>query len=333
VGNPSGIGNRKRFPPWPNGTPALGGGYRSDTRNGWTTSREHLPWDPPSWGKAPEPPGRIALGWSLVLTALRLIRETPSLLLIPVITFVTTTAAAFFGAVLTIKLLRVALLHGNHVVEALEATGGLLCLMAAVAVFSTGRAAIIWRASAHLNGNTCLNRGAYAKALARTPALLGWVLLSITAGWIFQVTSAQHNIGKPFGHFNRFVDATGLMAWWSVTYLVVPIILFEDRGPLQAISRARSLARHQWREQLVGRGGLMLLTLGCLILAGVAGFLLGELSTSVGFATGTALAVGVIVLSFVASCALEAVFYHLAMTSPPSVPVSLLPGMSWRLWP
>jgi len=334
VGNPSDIANRRRMPPWPNGTPVLGDGYHSGACSDWATSPAHLPWDPPSWGKAPKPPGRSALGWSLVLTALRLIRQVPSIVLVPVVTFVMTTGFTLSGAVLALKLLPVALSHGNHAGEALDASGASLCLIGAVGAFSIGRAVIMWRAVTYLNnGKSGLSWGAYAKILARVPALLGWAFLSVTTGWMFHLASAQRNVRRLFGPLNPFLDTTGLVTWSSVTYLVVPVILFEHCGPVRAISRARSLAHHRWGEQLVGRAGLMSLTLGCFVLAGVAGFLLGELSTSLGFAAGIALAVGVILLSFVAFCSLEAVFYHWAMTSPPSVPTSLLPLSSWRLWP
>lgn len=333
MGNPSDIANHNHAPPWPHGTPALGDGYSSGIQASWATSPKRSPWDPPSWGEAPKPPGRVAIGWSLSLSAIRLVRKAPSILLIPVITFVTTTGLTFLGTVLLLKLLPLAFSHGAHLMEALDATGGLLCLIGAVAAFSIGRAAIIWRSAAHLNGNACLNRGAYVNALARTPALLGWAFLSVTAGWMFQIASVQRNVRRLFGVFNPYLEAAGLVAWSSVTYLAIPVILFEHRGPVQAISRARSLARHRWGEQLVGRAGLGLLTLVFLILAGVSGLLFGEISIPLGLVVGVALAAGVMVVSFVAFCSLEAVFYHWAMTSPPSGPASPPWADPWKLWP
>ena len=45
-------------------------------------------------------------------------------------------------------------------------------------------------------------------------------------------------------------------AWNIATYLVVPVLVVEEVGPVEAIKRSAGLLRKTWGEQLVGNFGL-----------------------------------------------------------------------------
>ena len=54
-------------------------------------------------------------------------------------------------------------------------------------------------------------------------------------------------------------------AWSVATFLVVPVLVVEKVGPLDAIKRSASLLRKTWGEQLVGNFGIGLV-FGLLVL-------------------------------------------------------------------
>jgi hypothetical protein len=57
------------------------------------------------------------------------------------------------------------------------------------------------------------------------------------------------------------VFAAGLnLAWSLITYLIVPVVLFEDRGVFGSIHRSQQLFREHWGEQVAGSFGFGLLT-------------------------------------------------------------------------
>lgn len=56
---------------------------------------------------------------------------------------------------------------------------------------------------------------------------------------------------------SRFTTRVLEMAWWAVTYLVVPVLAKESRNGISAIRRSGKLFRKTWKEAFVGR-----LTLG-----------------------------------------------------------------------
>ena len=64
------------------------------------------------------------------------------------------------------------------------------------------------------------------------------------------------------------------LAWALITYMIVPVILFEDRGVYDSIYRSQELFQQNWGEQLAGNFGFGLLNfLLCLPAFGLAALL------------------------------------------------------------
>jgi hypothetical protein len=75
-------------------------------------------------------------------------------------------------------------------------------------------------------------------------------------GVVSIVISSLENRGGWFGQFvTRMLGA----AWAVLTYLTVPILVFEDLGPVNAIKRSGALVKQTWGENLVGQAGFGLL--------------------------------------------------------------------------
>src|SRR5262245_55494170 len=94
-------------------------------------------------------------------------------------------------------------------------------------------------------------------AAARLPQIFGWALLSATVGLLLRAIEERVQL------VGQIVVSLIGAAWTVVTYLVVPILAVERRGPLSAVQRSVELLRKSWGESLVGNLGL-----------GAAGFLL-----------------------------------------------------------
>ena len=57
------------------------------------------------------------------------------------------------------------------------------------------------------------------------------------------------------------IVAAGLsLAWSLITYLIVPVLLFEDRGVFDSLHRSQELFRSHWGEQVAGGFGFGLLS-------------------------------------------------------------------------
>ena len=74
-------------------------------------------------------------------------------------------------------------------------------------------------------------------------------------------------IEERFGIVGTIVASLVGAAWSVVTFLTVPIIVFEDVGPVNALKRSGSLLKQTWGENIIGQGGLGLLMLLPMLLA------------------------------------------------------------------
>src|SRR6266487_1004413 len=134
------------------------------------------------------------------------------------------------------------------------------------------------------------------------PSDCRWALVSATVGLVLRIIE---NRSEKVG---RFVAGLLGMAWTLVSFLVIPILVVENKGPLKALSESTQLLKKTWGEQLVGNFsfGLIFFLLG---IPPVALVVLGFFSGS-GAAIGLCVAAAgiyLIVLALVQS-ALQAIF-------------------------
>jgi hypothetical protein len=111
-------------------------------------------------------------------------------------------------------------------------------------------------------------------ALARLPQIIAWALMAATVGLILR---ALENLARKRAAFVGQIVASLLgMAWSVMTFLVVPILVVEKKGPFEAVKESVALLKKTWGEQLVGNVSFGLVFI-LLALAGVIPVLLGGL--------------------------------------------------------
>ena len=102
-------------------------------------------------------------------------------------------------------------------------------------------------------------------AIAKLPKIIGYAAIAATVGMVLRALSER------LGFVGRIVVGFIGMAWNLTTYLVVPVMVTQDIGPVDAIKRSAALFKKTWGEQVVGNFGLGLafaLMFGSLILFG-----------------------------------------------------------------
>jgi hypothetical protein len=83
-------------------------------------------------------------------------------------------------------------------------------------------------------------------AWARKNELFAWTLLAATVGLILHSMK-----DKAKGLTSLMVGAAGV-AWSLVTYFVVPILVVEGKGPIEAIQESAATLKRTWGEELIG---------------------------------------------------------------------------------
>lgn len=116
-------------------------------------------------------------------------------------------------------------------------------------------------------GNPNLQDG-FSAAFARLPQIVGWALVAATVGFILKMIE---NYSERFG---TIVAGLLGMAWSAVTFFVVPIIVVERKGPIEAGKRSFAILKKTWGEALTANFSISFVVfLFCLL--GIVPMILG----------------------------------------------------------
>jgi hypothetical protein len=146
-------------------------------------------------------------------------------------------------------------------------------------------AALISCALMRFNGRTPTIGDGLRAASLRLPQIFAWALVSATVGLALK---AIENAYEKAGQFISSILGT---VWTVVTYFVVPVLVVEKVGPVEAVKRSVSILKHTWGEALVGKFGLGLFVL----LLAIPGILLVVLAVLL-LSSGVPVALGITVL-------------------------------------
>lgn len=87
-------------------------------------------------------------------------------------------------------------------------------------------------------------------AMKNLTSILGYALISATVGILLKMAKEKA------GWVGRILASLGGLAWTLATYLVVPILVAEDIGPIEAVKRSATILRRTWGEQIAGSVGI-----------------------------------------------------------------------------
>lgn len=148
--------------------------------------------------------------------------------------------------------------------NALDAVLGVALYMAASFIVIFCNAALIAAAMERLRGGNPNVRSGLRAALARLPQIAGWALIAGTVGLVLQMLRDRAD-----GMLGRAVIAIAGGAWAYTTFFVVPLLVVEHIGPVEAIRRSGSLLRQTWGRQAAASFGFGLVYVVAVLAAGI----------------------------------------------------------------
>jgi len=150
-------------------------------------------------------------------------------------------------------------------------------------------AAIIACATMRMSGGEPTVGDGFRAATSRLPVIAGWALISATVGLVLRLIEDRS------AKVGRLVAALLGAAWTVVSFLVVPILVVENKNPFTALKESTMLLKKTWGTQVAGNfsfGAIFFL----LLIPGVLMILLGVFSGNIGL---MAAAIGVAVIYFI----------------------------------
>jgi hypothetical protein len=206
--------------------------------------------------------GKLKRSWRLLEASVRLVRANRSLVVFPIVSAAAMVTymclifgggSAFFGSPDQFG----AAIH-RHVTLYLVVLIALSAPLSLVVTFC--QSALVGCVLMQMEGKPRGWCRGMRLAWAKRSAIVGWSLIG-PIGWLLIVPLARAFTRVPIlGPYAGKLFLIGMgIAWSLVTFLIIPVIVFEEQPNLWArLRRSEELFKRTWGEQIVGRGSLIL---------------------------------------------------------------------------
>jgi len=217
--------------------------------------------------------GRISNTWALMGASWELLKKDKEILVFPLL--------SGLSCLLVLLSFALPLLLSGIAEETLGALGETFSYLVLFAFYLVNytimaffNSAVVACASIRMHGGDPTVADGFKAAMERLPLILGWAALAATVGLILRIIEDRSAwVGK-------LVAGLLGMAWTVTSFLVIPILVLDRKGPIEALQQSARYLKKSWGEQLVGNFSFGLVFF-FLSLPGVLPLLVGFLSGQV----------------------------------------------------
>jgi hypothetical protein len=194
--------------------------------------------------------GRFARSLDLAKAAWSVVRADKELMLLPVL------SVAVLLLILGSLAVPVALLGGlspdavDGEPGAVPALGMLVLYIVAYFVTLFFNTALVGAAMIRMDGGNPRLGDGLSIAWERAGRILGYACIAATVGLLLRALEQR------IGLIGRIVIKLIGVGWALATFLVVPVLVTRDVGPVDAVKESAELLRRTWGENLIGNLGL-----------------------------------------------------------------------------
>jgi hypothetical protein len=243
---------------------------------------------------------RLANAWRLAKASWQVLSKDRELVVIPLV--------AGVGAILAFAVFALPgtlLLGDTASVEASNTAQWLFWLLGAIAamwITAVGQGAVVAGAAHRMDGGNPSVGSSLVAARERAVNLLSWAVLATVVAIILD------QIEQRLGALGRVASWLGGVAFSIMSFLALPVIMFENVGAIEAFKRSSVLLKRTWGEQIGFNFGLGLL--GLLLILPVVVISGGLIATELFLIQALGILIGVVWIGLVAATmtALSAVF-------------------------
>jgi hypothetical protein len=239
---------------------------------------------------------RMANGWELAKESFRVLNLDKELLLFPIISGISCllVLASFAVPLWATDYLNVILDDGKIAEDPLAYALLFAFYFVNYFVIIFFNSALVACAVIRFKGGDPTLSDGLRAAQRRLPQILGWAAVSATVGLVLKmIESRSEKVGQ-------IVSGLLGMAWSITTYFVVPVLVVEKLGPIEAMKRSVAILRKTWGEALSANFGIGVIAF-LFTLPGIAVVVLGIVAINgVNVAAGAALvALGIVMIMLV----------------------------------
>lgn len=192
----------------------------------------------------------ISRSWNLIKASANVLAQDKELLVFPLLSGICTliVVAAFL-----LPMFGMGALDGLH--QGAATSVGVyavvfLFYLAQYFVIFFFNSALVGAAMIRLDGGDPTVADGLRIAFGKIVPILGYAAIAATVGMLLR--AAQ----KRSGFLGRMVTGALGVAWTVATFLVVPVLVTRNVGPIDAVKESATLLKKTWGENLAGQGGI-----------------------------------------------------------------------------
>jgi hypothetical protein len=193
---------------------------------------------------------RFSRSWSLVKSSAYVLGQDKELLLFPLISAgaLLLVMACFALPVLGLGALD-GLRGGEHISATMYVVAFLFYFSQYFVIFFFN-AALVGAAMIRLDGGDPTVKDGLRIATSKIGVIAGYAAIAATVGMILRI------IQERVGFIGKMIVGILGVGWTIATYMVVPVLVHRDVGPVEAIKESAYLLKETWGENVIGQAGL-----------------------------------------------------------------------------
>ncbi len=248
--------------------------------------------------------GSIGRSWELTKGSFRVLRADKELLIFPLISGIVLLVVSISFVIPFIALGGITSAQNGQTNIASYVLAFIFYVVSYTITFFF-QTALVGAALIRLDGGDPTIGDGLRIAFARLPKIIGYAIIAATVGMILRFISERA------GFVGQILSGILGFAWTIAAFLVVPVLVVENVGPVAAVKRSTALLKQTWGERIVGNVGIGLvvglLTFLVIFAGGALAFVLFQQSVTLGIAAVAVLVVLVIIIALIGS-ALSGIF-------------------------
>ncbi|MFT3934163.1 MAG: DUF6159 family protein [Chitinophagaceae bacterium] len=212
---------------------------------------------------------RLSNGWQIAKNSLKVLQENRQLIIFPILSGIALVliTGSFFLAMLG--------LHGwdmdnlEQSSPALQYGSMFIFYIINYFVIVFFNMALIHCTSLYFKGEEPTIQKGISFSMSRIKYIFAWSVLAASVGMVLRLI--QENVGS----LGKIITGIIGIVWGIATFFVVPVIAYENLGPIDAFKRSASIMKEKWGERIGAGFSFGLITLIGILAIGLAGFLIG----------------------------------------------------------
>jgi hypothetical protein len=195
---------------------------------------------------------RFSRSWALVKASGAVLQQDKSLLVFPLISSI---ATLFVVACFALPVIGLGALDGlsggsNGAVSTGVYLVAFLFYLSQYFVIFFFNAALVGAAMIRLDGGNPTVGDGIRIATSKAGSILGYAFIAATVGMILRA------IQERVGFIGKIITGIIGAGWTIATYLVVPVLVSRDVGPVDAVKESATLLKKTWGENVIGQAGI-----------------------------------------------------------------------------